>query len=452
MKPLTMPIIDRYKISKVLICFVLAVFAASTSGHAKDHGATIFTLQSSVDHALKHNPRILSSKEAVAAAQANKNGRFSEFLPKLSGNYGYKRLDEEGEFVPGVITSPQDQYTFTATLDQPVFSGFSQSARFEISKLELEVARYEKKRARQDLVYEVKEAYFKILQTLSLEMVARQAVNQLASHAEVAGNFYDVGMIPKNDLLKTQVELANAKLDLVVATNTIELAKSRFNILLQRPIDAPFSIEKVGKQAPFTKSYKGCLEVALKQRPERQLAALAVEKAQRGVTLAKKDYYPSVNLQANYFKTGDTPDINGGTGISDAEEWNLAATASWTFWQWGKTRFGVIEKLKYLSQVKLNMINVENDIRQEVKTAYLRLKEAESNIVTEKMAVTQAKENFRISEERYKEQVATSTEVIDARTLLTKTQNNYFNALTAFNLSRAALNRATGTKESWVGE
>lgn len=220
MKTRKMPINIKYKISKVLICFVVTFFITPSYGQATDHGTTTFTLKSSVDHALKHNPGILSSNEAIAAAQANKKWHFSEFLPTLSGNYGYKRLDEEGELVPGVIISPKDLYTFTATLDQPVFSGFSRSTRFEISKLELNVARYERKRTRQDLVYKVKEAYFKILQTTNLEMVARQAVKQLASHAEVAGNFYSVGMIPKNDLLKTQVELANAKLDLVVATST----------------------------------------------------------------------------------------------------------------------------------------------------------------------------------------------------------------------------------------
>jgi outer membrane protein TolC len=60
--------------------------------------------------------------------------------------------------------------------------------------------------------------------------------------------------------------------------------------------------------------------------------------------------------------------------------------------------------------------------------------------------VEQAKENLRITEERYREQVATSTEVIDARTLLTRTQNNYYNALNGYNLSKAALYRAIGAE------
>ena len=56
----------------------------------------------------------------------------------------------------------------------------------------------------------------------------------------------------------------------------------------------------------------------------------------------------------------------------------------------------------------------------------------------------QAKENYRINEERYKEQVATSTDVLDAQTRLTRAQSNYFNTLSVFNIAKAALDRAMG--------
>jgi outer membrane protein TolC len=79
-----------------------------------------------------------------------------------------------------------------------------------------------------------------------------------------------------------------------------------------------------------------------------------------------------------------------------------------------------------------------------VKTAYLIVTAAEKNILTVQKAVEQALENFRMNQERYKEQVATSTEVLDAQTLLTKTQTNYFNTLSVFNISEAGLDRAMG--------
>jgi len=72
----------------------------------------------------------------------------------------------------------------------------------------------------------------------------------------------------------------------------------------------------------------------------------------------------------------------------------------------------------------------------------LKTKESENNIITVQKAIEQAKENLRISRERYKEQIATSTDVLDAQTLLSRTMTNYYNALYDFKISKASLYRA----------
>ncbi len=432
-------------VKQILFCVVLAMCMWPWPCRSQED-SPIFTVKSSVQYALKHSAQILSSKEEVAAAEALKKKEFTEFLPKLSANYTYMRMDEEKRIAPGVITSPEDLYTFTATIDQPIFSGFSRLTQYEVSALNLDVARFRQQQARHDIILKVKTAYFQLLQKRNLETVAQQAVTQLVAHTEVARNFYEVGMIPKNDLLEAEVELANARQDLVVASNNVELATSHFNTVLRRPIDAPVAIEDVMTHEPFTQTYADCAEIALRQRPEKLVADLEVDTAEKEVQLTKKDYYPSIDLQANYYKKGDNPDLDGGEAILERDEWNVVATASWTFWEWGKTRYGVNEKLRRLSQTKLYRIALEDNIRQQVKAAYLKLKEAEKNIPTVQKAVEQAQENFRMSEERYKEQVGTSTEVLDAQTLLTKTQTNYFNALRAFNISKAALDRAMGVE------
>jgi outer membrane protein TolC len=81
-----------------------------------------------------------------------------------------------------------------------------------------------------------------------------------------------------------------------------------------------------------------------------------------------------------------------------------------------------------------------------VKSAHLAVKASENAILTVQKAVEQAQENFRMNEERYKQQVSTSTELLIAQTLLTQTQTNYLNALLAFNVSKAALDRAMGVE------
>jgi len=80
----------------------------------------------------------------------------------------------------------------------------------------------------------------------------------------------------------------------------------------------------------------------------------------------------------------------------------------------------------------------------EIQEAYLRTIESEKNILTIEKAIEQAKENLRITEERFKEQVSTQTDVLVAQTLETDTMTNYYNALYAFKIAKAILYRAIG--------
>jgi len=97
---------------------------------------------------------------------------------------------------------------------------------------------------------------------------------------------------------------------------------------------------------------------------------------------------------------------------------------------------------KELIQAKMSL---EDSIRLEVKTALLDLETAEKNIPTTKKVITQGEENLRVNNDRYKAQVTTITEVLDAQTLLTQARVNYYKALYSHNLARARLRRAIGS-------
>jgi len=82
-----------------------------------------------------------------------------------------------------------------------------------------------------------------------------------------------------------------------------------------------------------------------------------------------------------------------------------------------------------------------------VNEAYLRTIESEQNIITIEKAIEQAKENLRITEERFKEQVSTQTDVLVAQTLQTDTMTNYYNALYDYKIAKAVLYRAMGQEK-----
>jgi outer membrane protein len=436
-------IFNKLKWIGLFLCFIfIQQILFPVSSIAQDP-VEIFTLKQTIESALKANLGLRSSKEETAAALAVKKASRTQFFPTFSTSYGYNRYDAE-TVSSGFTAVPKEQYSFVTSFSQPIFSGFSILRQYDIAKLGLDRAKIKEQLKRQDIILDAKNAYFKLLQNQKLYDIAQKTVVQINAQKEVADNFYQVGMTPLNDLLQAQVELANAKQELIVARNNFENAESDFNTLLRRPINTPVVLKDIIDYSPFEESLDYCLTEAEKNRFEIKVAGMEVEIAKKELDLTKKDYYPSIDLQGNYFKYGTEWEVNGGNGIYDPEGWNIQAVAKWNFWEWGRTSYGVKEKHSRLSQAQLNKDEIIDNINMEVKNAYLRTQEAERAIKTVETAIEQAKENFRINQERYKEQISTQTDVLIAQTLLSRTMTNYYNALYVFKISKATLYRAIG--------
>ena len=436
----------------MLVCIGIGLTISYPALVIAQETTVTFNLAQTIETALKANLELKQSKEEVNAALATKNVRRSNFLPTLSTRYGYIRRDEEtrqalgiqdGQIV-NVLTSPEDEYNFITSFSQPIFTGFALINQYKIASMGLDVAEITEKLTRQDVILDAKNAYYSILKSQKLMDVAEDTVKQVTAQKEVAENMYQVGMSPLNDLLQSQVQLANDKQRLITAQNNLEINKSQFNTLLRRPVNAPVSIVDILDYTPYDQDINYCLAQANQNRLELQVADLEVQIAQKDYNLSKRNYFPSIDLTGTLTRRGTDWDVDGGEGIADKKFWDIRATASWDFWEWGRTRYGVKEKLSRLSQAKYSKENILDNIELEVKQAFIRTKESEKNITTIEKANEQAKENLRITEERYREQVSTTTDVLVAQTLLTETMTNYYNALYDFKIAKSVLYRAIG--------
>ena len=428
----------------ILISYPVLVSAQETTGR--------FNLFQTIEAALKANLGLKQSKEEVNAALATKKARTTNFLPTFSARYGYIYRDKETtQSLTGqqgqstdVVINPDDEYNFVTSFTQPIFTGFALINQYKIASLDLNVAEISEKLTRQDVILDAKNAYFSILKSQKLMAVAEDTVKQVTAQKEVAENMYQVGMSPLNDLLQSQVQLANDKQRFITAQNNLEISKSQFNTLLRRPVNAEVAIVDILDYTPWEFDIDYCLTQANQNRLELEVADLEVQIAQKDYELSKRDYFPSIDLTGTWTRRGTDWDVDGGEGISDKDFWDIRATANWNFWEWGRTRYGVREKLSRLSQANYRKEDIFDNIELEVKQAFLRTKETEKNITTIEKAIEQAKENLRITEERYKEQVSTTTDVLVAQTLLTETMTNYYNALYDFKIAKAVLYRAIG--------
>jgi outer membrane protein len=411
----------------------------------------IFTLDESIDIALKQSVLIRAAQEGVLGAEAQKKEALTGFLPKLNTSYGYTWLNREPTMLipptPPIRVGTQDNYTWAVEAKQPLFAGGGILANYEASKIGHDISRMDEAAAIQDIIQEVKVSYFNILKSEKLLGVARQSLEQLQAHRHVAQNFFDVGLIPRNELLQSEVQVANGEQSLIRAENGVELAKSKFNTVLRRNINDPVQVEDILTYRPYDLRIEDCFKAAMENRPEIKSQALKVDQAKSLVKLAKSDFYPTVSAVGHYERVGDTPGVSG-TAFKDAESWYVMGVASWTFWEWGKTKNRVDASRSRENQSVDLLNNTRDQITLEVKNAYLLMRESEKQVMVTKKVIEQAEENFRINQERYREQVATSTDVLDAQTLLTRAKSDYANALSEYHISHARLERAMGTISS----
>lgn len=433
----------------IVFTLILVVLPDKISAHA----AEILSLQECIDIALKQSLTIHSARESVAAAEAMKKEAFTAFLPKFSTSYNYTKLNEAPTFFfPGVpplvppfllTTGTRDNYSWTVEAKQILFSGGGILAQYKARSLETDIAKMEEIAAIQNIIRDVKVAYFLILKAEKILEVARQSLKQLKAHRDMAQHFFQVGMIPRNDLLHAEVELANGQQFLLKSENAAEMAKARLNTILRRGIDTPIKVEDVFTQDIYEKSLEECLALAMKHRPEIHAHTYRVEQAKSEVTLARSEFFPTVSLLGNYTRYGDEPRVSG-SQYKDRENWYVMALAHWNLWEWGKSMHRVEASKSRENQSNDTLSHLKDQIVLEVKNAYLMVREAERQIEVTRKAIDQAEENYRITVERFREQVATSTDVLDAQTLLTRARSDYANALGDLNINRATLERALG--------
>jgi outer membrane protein len=410
----------------------------------------ILTLRESTDLALRQSVVIHSAGEAVKASESKKKEAFTGFLPRFSTYYSYTRYNEPPQTKSSLTNySPiqigtADNYNWAVEMRQPVFAGGGIKAAYDINRIGADVSRLEQEAVIQDIIRDVGVSYFSILKAERILGVAKQSLEQLEAHRNVAQQFYEAGVIPRNDLLQSEVQLANGQQYLVQAENNLELAKSQFNTVLRRDLNTPVRVEDILQYKAYTASLEDCLKAAQDRRPEIKASLSRVEQSRKVVDLDRSEYYPAVNMVGSYGRFGDTADVQG-SRYQDQENWSVMARAEWKFWEWGRTRHRVDASTNRERQAQDALAHAKDQVALEVKNAYLFMREAEKRVFVAKKTIEQAEENYRLNEERYKEQVATSTDVLDALTLLTRAKSDYFNALSDYHIALTRLERSMGS-------
>ena len=426
---------------------VAAVNAASMGQPA----VVDLTLVESVKMALNNNRTIKEADTDVDSAKWARHEARRAAGPQLTWEGSARKIKgKAGDYIDqqrqmgNINYDGTKSYTNSFSVAIPLYTGGKIENSIAASEYGIDVADLTMEATKQNVRYQTTAAYYSILQNRNLIQVRQEAVDTLAAHLKNVNAQYTVGTVAKSDLLRSQVELANAQQNLINAQNDYDISVAAFNNIVGLPTN---TIVNASEELTYTKyelSLPACTEYALYHRPDGLAADRGVKAAEAQMNAAKSGWQPSLTAQVSRNLGGDGPFKTNGSVDNNSTTYGVVAT--WNIFDNGITEAQVAQKKAALKKAQQEALAMDEQIQLEVQTALLSLQAAEKNIQTTKVAVDKAQEDYKIAQVRYSAGVGTNLDVMDAEQALITAQTTYITALYNYNTSKASLDLAMGIK------
>jgi len=431
----------------LLLIFFIPVTAGAAEIINKDES---LNLDRCVEIALKMHPNIIAARNTINANESRVGQAKANYFPQINWSSSYSRVSpvssQSGSSslssVTGGSFSSSDsfnQYSTGFSLNQTIYDFGKTTTQVKIQNLGLNSSRSDLGNVFEQVILNVKQAYFGILQAKRNRDVSADTVKQFQQHLEQAKGFYSVGTKPKFDVTKAEVDLSNAKLNLIKAENALRLAKVTLNNAMGVAEAPEYIIEDNLSFQKYPVTFEDALNKAYQGRPDLQSIIAKRQASESSIELSKKGYYPVLTGNAAYSWSGER--------ISSLDNgWNVGAALSFPLFSGFLTKYQVEEAKANLNVLKANEEALRQTIFSDVQQASLNLKDAEERIPTAELGVKQAEENFEIANGRYATGVGNPIEVTDSEVLLSNAKTAYIQALYDYRVAQASLEKAMGIR------
>ncbi len=387
--------------------------------------------------ALGNNPKIQAAMQDVFAANARLRQTWANYFPQFSWQTGYTRIRQlqlsdvfkenlvYNYYLLGQISASQMLYDFGVTQNQATINKLDKKG-YEIA-LTATV---------NDVVCEVKKAYYNLQYALEAKKVAEEMVDRYESFYNQAKAFYTAGTSPKVDVTIAEVNLSNSKLMLIQAEHGISIAMAKLSNTMGLPYASKYNVSDNLKYNPCEITLNEAVDIARTSRPEFKLADVRVEEARQNVKLSKKAYFPKLTVEGQYQIGGAHPASNYGYNFGGYLTFPTVNGALI------KNQIKEAKALHYKEQATAT--GTKNDIYYEIQQAFYSMQEKKSSIPVAFLGLKQSKENYELSYGRYKVGVGNPVELKEAQVQYQDAMLQYYNSLYQFNSARAELEKFIG--------
>ncbi len=389
-------------------------------------------LDKCVDIAAKRHPQILSAQYNLEVFKSRIGQAKAGYYPQINLSADASR--NSSAFRP----DPFNLFSHNLSLNQNIYDFNRVAGRVDIQTLALEAARADLNNVTLNVILGAKLAFYQVLRATHAWEILRDTVRLFEERLEVAKGFYEAGAKAVFDVTKAEVDLGNARVNLVRAENTVIIAFVNLNNAMGMPAAAPYEL---GEDVAYRKSavdLEESLGKAFLNRADLQSLLIQRETAEKLIQLARKDYLPSLTGSANYGWSGEQFPLERG--------WNVGALLSFNLFSGYLTKNQVGEAVAGLEVTRAGEQVLRQAIRLDVEQAFANLRAAEKSYEAAEVTVRQALENYDLAQGRYAAGVGVSLELSDAIVALGNAKLTLSGAIYDHAEAAASLKKAMGEK------
>ncbi|GBC97699.1 Outer membrane efflux protein BepC [bacterium HR17] len=401
----------------------------------------VLTLDECVRIAWGEQPQVaIAERDWRVALERVKSVRANLF-PQLSAGYQFRRfLSTRSVFQLGltrVITEPTDFRETSLSLSQLLFDTFQTPLQIRQARAQANAASFAYERTRADIALRVAQQFFAVLQARAQVQLQRRVLDRARRLLEAAEAGYKAGTAARLDVLRAQVQVRTAEVDLLAAQNQERVAMLTLRNLMGVNDDFAFDIAEPPDETFAPPSLTVLLAQALRQRPEVKQGEWQRASADAAKQLARLQTFPLLTVTGNYSRYPST------TRAID-KEWSLNLIVSYPIFDGGRVRAELEQAQLQAEQAELSLKQTLDTVRLEVQQAYLNWQNARERWSAAQLAVKEASETARLTEEAYRTGAASLLDVLNAQVALAQAETQEIQA--RYDLRRAvyALRHAVG--------
>ncbi len=391
------------------------------------------TLNNAIESAYKNNLKIRLSKEDVKQAKYGKISAISNFIPDVSLNGTYTRLNEAPYMTMPPMIPGQSPTTITVgninnwdgklQVQQPLFTWGKIFEGYKIASTQLEIAGLKHAAVKDSIAVQVINAYYGVIVTKEFSELMDNTIKDMSEHVDVVKKMYNVGQVSKLDLLNAETRLANLLPRKNSAHSAYDLSLKAFRMLIGR-IDDSTVVPEGGLQSVNENLNEDSLKACMfKNNYTLKVLNLTKQITKRVLTIKRTSNLPTLIGAFGYeYKWPD------GTEEKWRKGWAVSAILSWTIFNGGKTYADIKTAKSNLDKIEIAEKQLKDGLTMGLHSFVSNYNKALADIKAQKMNVEKAKEGLNIAKKRYSEGLATNTDYLDAEVGLMQAKLNLLQA------------------------